>query len=54
MAEDDDVRQAVEELHRPERLADLLVGHLRRDGAPRELVERAEQLRQGVAEWLDR
>jgi hypothetical protein len=54
MAEDEDMRRAVEELHEPDRMADLLLARLRRDGAPPELIECAEKVRQGLAEWQGR
>jgi hypothetical protein len=46
------LRVAVEELHSPERLGDLLVARLANDHAPPALIEQAQALQAGIHEWL--
>jgi hypothetical protein len=47
------LEQAVDELHEPDRLLDLLVAQLRRDDAPPELVEHFEAGRLALRDWLN-
>jgi hypothetical protein len=42
---------AVDELHEPDALAELLVGRLRQDEAPVALVQHAEALEEEVRLW---
>lgn len=52
MEEQDVLRRAVDELHEPERLADLLVARLEADRAPKDLVDRFRRDRDALLTWL--
>jgi hypothetical protein len=45
--------KAVEELHEPDRLLDLLLDHLAAEQAPPELIERFQADRLAYLEWLE-
>ena len=51
--EREELARAVEELHEPDRLMDLVLMHLRADDAPGDVVELVERGRTAVAAWLD-
>lgn len=48
-----DLRRAVEELHESDRLLDLILIRLQREGAPEALCEQARSLLAAYNEWRD-
>lgn len=54
MSETELLARAVEELHEPDRLVDLLAAGLAREDAPADLVAQAQDLQAAIHAWQER